>query len=148
MCKYPIWILAAATLTFAATPDFTGDWRFSPAKGSNLGMMAMMKIDASIRQTPGKLVVKSVSKFNGTEQTLENRFDLAGKATQNQTPMGAMAETVTHWEAERLVTTWTTEGDTGDVRTETRYLSADGKTMTVESARKNGSTIVMVYERR
>ena len=80
-----------------------------------------------------------------------NRFDLTGKPTENTTPMNAKAETVSKWEEGRLVTTWSSPGSiagTQDVRTETRTLSPDGMTMTVESARSKGSTIVMVYERK
>jgi hypothetical protein len=65
--------------------------------------------------------------------------------------MEATAETVTKWDGNKLVTTWTSAGSiagTNSVRTETRSLSADGRTMTVESSRAKGPAMVMVYERK
>jgi hypothetical protein len=143
--------LVALGLAFGATPDFSGNWEFAPGKSTNVGMMAMMKIKAKVRQTDDTLVVTSVAVFNGTEQTTENRFDLTGKPVENRTPMNAKAETVSHWQGAHLVTTWTTGGPTDSekqTRTETRYLSSDGKTMTVETTRDNAPTIILVYERK
>ena len=143
--------LAAAGFAFGLTPDFSGEWQFSPGKSTNVGMMSMMKINAKVRQTADLLVVTTVSVFNGAEQTMENRFDITGKPVENWTPLSSKAQTVSHWQDGRLVTTWTQPGaPTGseDARTETRYLSADGKTMTVESAREEASTMIMVYERK
>jgi hypothetical protein len=66
--------------------------------------------------------------------------------------MGGPAETVTKWQAGKLVTTWTSEsavaGGPKVVRTETRSLSADGKTMTVESVRGSSPALVMVFEKK
>jgi hypothetical protein len=50
-----------------------------------------------------------------------------------------------------MVTTWTSPGSvagTKTVRTETRSLSDDGRTMTVESRRGQSPAIVMVYDRK
>ncbi len=65
--------------------------------------------------------------------------------------MGGEAETVATWDGGKLVVTWTTEGavaGTRNVRTETRSLSADGRTMTVESVRGAGKRVVMVFGKR
>ena len=82
------------------------------------------------------------STFNGRQQTSTTRFDLAGKPVPNENPMEATAETVTKWDGDSLVTTWTSPGSiagTTSVRTETRSLSPDGRTLTVESSRREGS---------
>jgi hypothetical protein len=66
--------------------------------------------------------------------------------------MAGPSETVTKWENGKLVSIWTSEsavaGGPKVVRTETRSLSSDGKTMTVESARGSNPVIVMVFEKK
>jgi hypothetical protein len=143
----PIILLLLATLTH----DFSGTWEFNPSKSQNIGMMAQMKLISTVKQTKRELIVTDVSTFNGREQTNETRFDLSGKPVPNKNPMEAAAETVTKWDGNNLVTTWTSPGSIAgsiSVRTETRSLSADGKTMTVESSRRKGPAMVMVYDRK
>jgi hypothetical protein len=136
---------------FAQT-KFDGKWEFNPSLSKNIGMMAQMKLQSTVKQTENEMMITSVSSFGGSgEQTSELRFDLTGKPVPNKAPMEAPAETVTKWDGSRLVTTWTSDGSvagTKSVRTETRFLSDDGRTMTVESKRGNAPAIVMVYERR
>ncbi len=154
--KFPLFMfigaIAAAGLAAAGNaPDFSGTWTFSPAKSKNVGMMSQMKLTATIRQTATELITTSVSDMNGDQQTTETRFDLTGKPVVNETPMGAKADTVSTWQGDKLVTTWTSEGSvagTKSVRTETRSLSNDGRTMVVESTRAQRPSIVMVYERK
>jgi hypothetical protein len=143
----PIILLLLATLTH----DFSGTWEFNPTKSQNIGMMAQMKLISTVKQTKRELIITDVSTFNGREQTNETRFDLTGKPVPNKNPMEATAETVTKWDGNNLVTTWTSPGSIAgatSVRTETRSLSADGKTMTVESSRRKGPAMVMVYDRK
>ena len=147
----PVAVLATTVLSFAATPDFSGEWQFVPAKSKNAGPMAQMKITDKVRQSADTLTITSTSVLNDMELTSEIRLDLTGKVVENTMPMSPKGETVSRWQDSRLVTTWTTPGSaagTKSVRVETRSLSADGKTMTVESAREKGATMVMVYERK
>ena len=144
-------LLLAAALPILAQSDFFGSWEFNPSKSQNIGMMAQMKLLSTVKQTKQELIITSVSTFNGREQTNETRFDLTGKPVANKNPMEATAETVTKWDGNKLVTTWTSPGSiagTNSVRTETRSLSADGRTMTVESSRGKGPAMVMVYDRK
>jgi hypothetical protein len=49
------------------------------------------------------------------------------------------------------VSTWTSQGavaGTKVVRTETRSLSADGKTMTLQTVRGNNPPVIMVFDRK
>jgi hypothetical protein len=65
--------------------------------------------------------------------------------------MGDRNETVAKWIDGKLVSTWTRDGavaGTKSVMTETRSLSADGKTMSVESARGANPPLVMVFDKR
>jgi hypothetical protein len=144
-------LILASALPILAQQEFSGAWEFNPSKSQNIGMMAQMKLFSTVKQTKRELIITDVSTFNGREQTNETRFDLTGKSVPNKNPMEATAETVTKWEGNKLVTTWTSAGSiagTTSVRTETRSLSADGRTMTVESSRAKGPAMVMVYDRK
>jgi hypothetical protein len=145
-----VWTVIAAASAMAQT-DFSGTWEFSAAKSKNVGMMAQMKLTATVKQTKAELIVTNVSNFNGQEQTAETKFDLTGKPVPNKNPMEAVAETVTKWDGKKLVTTWTSPGSvegSTSVRTETRSLSDAGRTLTVESVRGKTPPIVMVYDKK
>ena len=134
-----------------AQPNFAGKWEFNPAQSKNVGMMAQMKLTVTVKQTRDEMIITNASMMDSKEQTSETRFDLSGKPVSNKAPMEATAETVTKWDGNRLVTTWTSPGSVADtkvVRTETRTISTDGRTMTVESKRGQSPAIVMVYERK
>src|SRR5579862_1229981 len=138
-------------LPMLAQTDFSGKWEFNPSRSQNIGMMAEMKLTATLKQTDQELVITNASVFNGREQTSETRLDLTGKPVPNKNPMEAMADTVTKWDGKILVTTWTSPASIAgstSVRTETRTLSADGRTMTVESRRGKQPPMVMVYDRK
>jgi len=141
----------AAAASAAGPPDFAGTWAFDAAKGQNLGMMAAMKLTLVIAQTPAELKIKETSVFQGAESGRDITYDLAGKPVANDGPMGGKAETVARWVDGKLVVTWTSEGavaGTKTVRTETRSLSPDGRTMTVEQVRGTNPPVVMVYEKK
>jgi len=145
-------ILPPVVVTPAAAPtDFSGVWEFNPAKSKNLGMMSNLRLTSTIKQTDTMLIISEASVFNGQEQKNEVRYDLTGKAVSNERPMSGRNETVSKWAGDKLVTTWTGEGaiaGTKVVRTETISLSADGKTLTVESVRGSNPPLVMVYDRK
>ncbi len=133
----------------AEHPDFSGTWELTPTKSRNIGMMAQMKLTSVVTQTGKEIVI--VNQRMGQAQGPETRFDLTGAVMKNETPMGDKAETVSKWDGDKLVTTWTSPGSvagTQVVRTETRWLSPDRRTMTVESARGKSDPMVMVYERK
>jgi hypothetical protein len=145
---------ALCTLAFAvaqAAPDFSGTWVLNTDKGKNLGMVAAVKETVVIRQAADKLVAEHASTFmmNTTRRTVT--YDLTGKPVPNEGAMGDKADTVAKFDGDRLVVTWTGEGavaGTKSVKTETRYLSADGRTMTVVNARPNKDPMEMVYDRK
>jgi len=133
-----------------AQQNFSGKWVFNASKSQNIGMMSEVKLVASVKQTSGMLLITNTSVFNGQEQTSQTRLDLNGKPIKNKNPMEAEADTVTRWEGNKLVTTWTSPGSVAgstSVRTETRFLSADGRLMTVESSRGKRPSMVLVYDR-
>ena len=144
-------VAAPSVAADAAPPDFSGTWALDTSRGENLGMMSSLEQTAVITQTKDALVLKEATDFQGQKSEREVRYDLTGAKARNPGAMGGDAETVARWEGGRLVVTWTTEGavaGTRNVRTETRSLSADGRTMTVESVRGAGKPIVMVFGKR
>lgn len=149
-------VLLAAALTWtslamaAGTTDFTGSWQFNAAKGQNLGMMGAISQTITIKQTAAEMTLVEASDFQGKKSGRTVRYDLGGAMVANEGSMGGQSETVAQWRDGKLVVTWTSEGSvagTRNVRTETRSLSADGKTMTVESVRGSNKPMVMVFDR-
>jgi hypothetical protein len=140
-----------ATNAFAADANFSGAWVLNPAKSTNIGMMASMQLTETIKQTETGLAMTDVGLMNGQSQTNEIRYDLKGNPSSNQNTMGEKNETISKWIRAKLVTTWTAEGaiaGTKTVRTETRSLSPDGKTMTVETVRGSGPALIMVFDKK
>ena len=146
-----LWVMVAAAFA-AQHSDFSGSWQFSPEKSKNAGMMSQMMMMQSIKQSATALDVTLHTTFQGRDDDSKTHYDLTGKPATNESPMGGPAETVTKWQADKLVTIWTSEsavaGGPKVVRTETRSLSSDGKTMTVESVRGSNPVLVMVFERK
>src|SRR5882672_6952570 len=144
-------VAVTAGLHAQATPNFAGTWVFNVAKSRNLGPMTALEDTLTISQTPTELVIKDSSLFQGQQDSRELHYNLTGTATTNEGPMGDRNETVATWENGALVTTWTRDGSvagTKSVMTERRTLSADGKSMSVESKRGANPPVVMVFDRR
>jgi hypothetical protein len=148
-----VFLCVTAVLAIAAErPNFSGSWQFNPEKSKNVGMMSQMKMVQAIEQSEAALVVTTHATLQGKDDDSRTQYDLTGKPATNESPMGGPAETVTKWQGGKLVTTWTSEsavaGGPKVVRTETRSLSPDGKTMTVESVRGSNPAPVMVFEKK
>jgi hypothetical protein len=145
-------LLCLVTVVSAqSVPNFSGRWVLNAAKGKNLGMMSALKDTLDISQTTKELVIHDTSSFQGRDNTRELRYDLTGKAVPNDGPMGDHNETTAKWVDGKIVATWTRDGavaGTKSVMTETRSLSADGKTMTLESVRGESPAVVMVFEKQ
>ena len=146
-----VWVMVTAAFA-AQHSDFSGSWQFNPEKSKNVGMMSQMMMIQSIKQSETALDVTMRTTFQGKDDDSKTHYDLTGKPATNESPMGGPAETVTKWQADKLVTIWTSEsavaGGPKVVRTETRSLSSDGKTMTVESVRGSNPALVMVFEKK
>ena len=144
-------LAVAFTASAASKADFSGAWVFNPGKSKNIGMMASVEYTSTITQTAKFVVVQDSTAFNGQKQSHETRYDLAGTSVPNESLMGEKARTTSRWSGTKLITVWETDGavaGTKVVRTETRYLSNDGKTMYVESARANKDPMVIVFDRK
>ena len=150
--RFVISVLCLMTgFAFAAKhTDFSGSWHFNPEKSKNIGMMAQMKMSLTIQQSDAALDITAHSTFQGKDRDTKTHFDLTGNPATNESPMGGPNETVSKWEADKLVTTWTGPSAVSGknvVRTETRSLSPDGKVMTVESVRGSNPPLVMVFDK-
>jgi hypothetical protein len=136
-----------------AVPNFSGTWKLNAARGENLGMMSAMQQTLTIAQTATAMTVKEASDFQGQKSSREVKFDLTGATVKNEAAMGGTSDTVARWDAGKLVVTWSSPGSvagTVNTRTETRSLSADGRTMSVVSVRSGGNAkpVTMVYEKQ
>lgn len=153
-----LWIVTLVMVSTMATgvyaadpPDFSGTWVLNAKKGQNLGMVAAIQETLVISQTAETLQIDFTDIFQGKTTTRQVNYDLSGGAVENFAAMGDRSETVSRWEADKLVTTWTSEGaiaGTQVVRTETRWLADDGKIMSVESVRGDRPPMIMVYEKQ
>jgi hypothetical protein len=135
----------------AGNPDFSGTWQLNTDKGENLGMVKAVNETVTIRQTASEIVMDFTSKFMLQTTKRQVRYDLAGKPVPNEGAMGDKASTTVRWADGKLVATWAAEGaipGTQNLKTETRSLSADGKTMTVINERKGKPAMIMVYEKQ
>jgi hypothetical protein len=135
----------------ADPPGFAGTWVLNTDKGENLGMVAAIKETVTIAQTPQKMTLDFSSVFMGKTTLRKVIYDLAGKPVPNEGPMGDKADTVARWAGAKLVVVWTGESaimGSKTEKTETRALSADGKTMSVTSVRGTKPPMVMVYEKQ
>jgi len=153
--KTTISVLMICLGSFAASaanrPDFSGSWSFNPEKSKNIGMMMAMEMTQTIVQSSVSLDITSNATFQGSTQQTKTHYDLTGKTVANDSPMAGPSETVSKWDAGKLVTTWTSKGavaGTTTVRNETLSLSPDGTTMTVESVRASKSPVVMVFDKK
>ena len=149
-------ILAVGLITGATlaqkVANFSGSWQFNPEKSKNVGMMAQMKMALTIQQSDSSLDITTSTTFQGRDEDSKIHYDLTGKPVTNELPMGGPSETVSKWDGGKLVTTWTGEsavaGGPKVVRTETRSLTANGKTMTVESVRGANPPVVMIFDKK
>ena len=143
-------------------PNFTGDWTLDREKsemgepgpggggrgrGRGIGMGSF-----SITHDVDVLVVKRKVEFQGEERTFESRHTTDGKENVNEGFRGNSIKSKTRWEGTKLATESVMETPNGTRETkEVRSLSADGKTMTVETTSKGGfgeGTRKLVYNKK
>ena len=144
-------VFVLAAFAVAANVNFSGTWVLNAPRSKNLGLMAAMQLTETIKQEGKVLTISDSATMNGQSQTNEMHYDLDGKGMFNQDFMGQTNETVSRWDGANLVTNWTTDGaiaGTQVIRTETRSLSGDGRTMTLQTVRGNAAPIIMVFDKK
>jgi hypothetical protein len=159
-------------------PNFSGTWLFDKEKSdlgasggegqrpperdkqgdpanqrSRMGGPGMPRVPAKIviEHKDPQLFIKRTMVFGGEERVQELKYTTDGQANSNEGFRGRVVESRTHWEDNRLVTQSNMETPRGRVETtESRSLSNDGSTMTVEVTTKGGpmeGTRKLVYNR-
>ena len=144
-------LLLSLSALAAGTTDFSGSWELNTDKGQNLGMVKAVDETIVVTQSADKLVVDFTSKFMLKTTRRQVSYDLKGGPVPNEGAMGDKAQTVAKWVNGKLVVTWTSEGAVAGsttVKTETRWLSADGNEMSVETVRANKPPMVLVYDKQ
>lgn len=156
--------LFASTAGAQDKPDFSGNWKLDPAQsqmgggrpggGGGGGGGGMAAQEVTIAQDGGTLRITMTVMGEARTQS----FNLAGQPSTNPMAMGRMAGemvTTSTWDGDKLITTGntnvTTQQGAMTIQTrEIRSLSADGKTMTVETTRTTPmgeNTTKLVYTR-
>ena len=142
-------------------PNFTGDWTLDREK-SEMGERDLEVVVAGdagwvwvrfrSRTMATHVVMKRKVEFQGEERTFESRYTTDGKENVNEGFRGNSIKSKTRWEGTKLVTesVMETPNGTREIK-EVRSLSADGKTMTVETTSKGGfgeGTRKLVYNKK
>ena len=141
-----LWTIALVMTALAAAPNFSGTWVLDREK-SDLGgrrggggPQGPADVTLIVKQTDTELTITRKMNMGGEERTSEAKYTLDGK--ENSNPGfgrgGGDVVSKTKWEKDKLVTTGKRkvnfQGNEFEVETqEVRSLSADGKTMTVET---------------
>jgi hypothetical protein len=144
-------LILSGSVLAADNPALSGTWVFKADKSKGVGMMGAVAITTNITQSGSILTIHEITVSQGREQRHNDTYDTGGVAKTNESPMGDASTTVSHWENNKLITTWTSAGavaGTSVVRTETRSVSPDGKSMTVEWSRDGKTSMVMVFDRQ
>lgn len=111
-------------------PDFSGHWILNKTK-SDFGQGPKVEaVTEDIQQNGNVLVIKNVTRDPRGEQERNLRYTTDGAENTNVV-MGHTMKTQSHWEGESLVTV--IRDERGMQLTETRSLSKDGKSQTVET---------------
>jgi len=140
-------VIASGTFLHSQTkkPDFSGRWETNVAK-SDFGRMPAPKllVDVIEHKEPTLVISNTTEDGRGTmtssiKLTTDNRENI-------NVVNGNEFRSKTHWDGDRLIIQVT--GDRGLSMTEVRSLSADGKTMSVESARGANPPLVIVFDKR
>jgi hypothetical protein len=131
--------VAAPRAAAQAHPDFSGTWKINVTKSDPMGGRPggqapdMSQLTLTVTQTGDSVVIFQTGL--GPDRTLVHYLD--GRESTNAGPRGTMRST-SHWEGATLVTEGTVTANTqmGEMQfttREVRELSADGKTLTVNT---------------
>jgi hypothetical protein len=139
--------IALVMTALAAAPNFSGTWvldkeKSDPFFGGRGGGAQPGPTDVTlvIKQTDNELLLTRKMNIGGEERTSESKYTLDGKENTNPGFGRGGGEVVskTKWDKDKLVTEGkrkvSFQGNEFEIATrEVRSLSADGKTMTVET---------------
>jgi hypothetical protein len=117
----------------AATPNFSGEWKFNPAKSNFGSFPAPQSIVRKITQRGSKLSMTNTQKGAQGEVTTELVYSTDGKAVTNKAQGGEFKGSA-QWIGDKLLIESSREANGASLTQKDIWtLSADGKTLTVES---------------
>jgi hypothetical protein len=129
-------------------PGTGGSSQEGRRSGRRMGAVAEKLV---IEHAEPNLTIQRDFKSDEGEQIQELKYTTDGKSNKNALPDGRSNKSKTHWEGSQLVTKSNMDTPMGSMEiTETRSLSADGKTMTLEQYTQGGQrnwTRRLVYTR-
>ena len=116
-----------------AAPNFTGAWRLNPSKSAYGKVPAPATMLRTILQDGNSLSMTTLQKGVQGEVSTDLKYTLDGKPSTNTTATGE-SKSIARWDQGHIVieTTRTVQG--ADLKSvETWDLSADSKTLTIET---------------
>jgi hypothetical protein len=117
-------------------PDADGISQQGRRSGRRMGAVADKLM---IEHAEPNLAIQRAFRNEEGEQTQQLKYTTDGKSNKNTLPDGRSTKSKTHWEGSQLVTKSNMDTPMGSMEiTETRSLSADGKTMTLEQYTQGG----------
>jgi len=131
-------MLSAAAPAAQSRPDFSGTWDINAPQSQNLRDDELEGTTLVIRQTDREMVIERT--VAGKTRVIRYTFDGQESLSKN----GSMEiRATTQWDGDRLGARGSQKTMLGFIPitvsfTETRWLSADGDTMTVESTFRSG----------
>ncbi len=140
-------------------PNFSGTWTLDREKsevgnvgGGGGGRGPGMGGNLTIQHAGEAITIQRKFNFQGEERTIEAKHTTDGKENINAGFRDSSIKSKTSWEGTTLVTESKMETPNGTRETkEVRSLSADGKTMTVDTTVKGGfgeGTRKLVYNKQ
>jgi hypothetical protein len=131
--RYPI-LIAFAALQLFAGPNFTGAWKLNLAKSAYGNFPAPQSVTRTILHDGSQLSMTTLQKGQQGETTTTLVYTTDGKPVTNKTATGESQSVVHLMNGTQLVIETTRALQGGEIKSvETWELSADGKTLTIQT---------------
>jgi hypothetical protein len=137
--------LAAGAASSQEKPDFTGHWILNTTKSDFGSAPKIDDLTENIQQNGSVIVIRIVTQDDGGKHEHNVSYTTDGAGNTNVVAGQPMIYK-SHWEGESLVTV--VRDERGGGYTETRSLSKDGKTQTVETVDPDRGSLKLVLDRR
>ncbi|SPE31082.1 conserved exported hypothetical protein [Candidatus Sulfopaludibacter sp. SbA3] len=124
--------LIAASVSFAAAPDFTGTWKLNPAKSDFGPFPAPSSMTQKVSHAEPKLAVEVKMAGDQGEFEFKQSYTTDGKECVNQGFGGSESKSVLKWDSDTLVIdTKGAFGDNAYTMKDKWSLSEGGKVLTI-----------------